>query len=845
MSEKSSENPKSDGGPSDTSFLRFARFVRLFGLWSPGVVFLLFLAFVPLTTIRVPMSWPEDPPDGITRGLFVGLSANNLIWLGFTLLGACFSWLFVFGLNVEGVLRLYTPPGEKVELLQSEGGVTVSPWTGYLPRWAEKHFSVPLGRPQLITGVALTLPGTLVGFAQRSDEASAFASLLALLLGFALAAGVLFVAALLMVLASYPNDGIDRKALATRLLANRAPQGKPLRWRRLRRIRDWLAFPIFRASGATEDKNKRDPEAPPGDVTLHLDHFAATAAAFSLFLTLLVLNCVLNPKGIGWTASSGALLFLIVAIMIWVVGFMQYHLASLRISPFLLLLVGMLLGYRVFGTEHVYRAPAAEEQGKGAQRVAPLAVIDARKTLDPSVPTVDTERSKNLVIVVATGGGIWAAGFTTLVLEHLYGDIPELDRELRVISAVSGGAVGTAFYVNERVSCSNANHPRYKPHPLAQQCTAAEAAARARVKATASSLEAVTYGLAFRDLPRWLTFGLFGWVASEDRGTYLEDSWCRLGQSPVAGEPAAKCEVEPSLGELADYVEQGLIPLPILNTTALETGRRVMATPLQFEERPPNSYYERDFRALTLDEYLYSTRQRADVSLWTAARLAATFPYVSPAVVSSNAALIERDKCTNQDAPGCGSAHHMIDGGYYDNYGVASALDWLHHALRPKDSSPPKLDNVAIVEVRAFADQPPHSVGAASAAWAALLGPLQGVLNIRNGAARQRNDIDIDRTLDALQAMYKQTRFGTMLFQPSTSDRADPLNWRMTPQDIERLNNEAWASSSQRGSGEKKTTDLCGRTPPDVPNLEPVSNDAELERLKQFLRCPPMSKGSL
>src|SRR5688572_14120403 len=119
MSESSNDSPRPDPEPSSTFCLHATRFVRLFGLWSPGVVFLLILAVVPLTTVRVPLLWPEDPPDGITRGLFVGLSAGNLIWVGFTLLGACFSWLFVFGLNVEGVLRLYTPPGKKVKMLRS------------------------------------------------------------------------------------------------------------------------------------------------------------------------------------------------------------------------------------------------------------------------------------------------------------------------------------------------------------------------------------------------------------------------------------------------------------------------------------------------------------------------------------------------------------------------------------------------------------------------------------------------------------------------------------------------------------------------------------------------------
>ena len=101
----------------------------------------------------------------------------------------------------------------------------------------------------------------------------------------------------------------------------------------------------------------------------------------------------------------------------------------------------------------------------------------------------------------------------------------------------------------------------------------------------------------------------------------------------------------------------------IFNATVVETGERLMFSTVDFERGPDARRIGemRTFRALY-------TKEGLDVSPVTAARLSATFPYVSPAA-RADFELPRRRR------------YHFVDGGYYDNLGVASAMDFLEQAV--------------------------------------------------------------------------------------------------------------------------------------------------------------------
>lgn len=66
----------------------------------------------------------------------------------------------------------------------------------------------------------------------------------------------------------------------------------------------------------------------------------------------------------------------------------------------------------------------------------------------------------------------------------------------------------------------------------------------------------------------------------------------------------------------------------------------------------------------------------ADLSLFTAARLSAAFTYVSPATRIP-------DQFVPRSNDGRRPAFHVVDGGYFDNDGVSSAIEFLTSAVAP------------------------------------------------------------------------------------------------------------------------------------------------------------------
>ena len=90
-----------------------------------------------------------------------------------------------------------------------------------------------------------------------------------------------------------------------------------------------------------------------------------------------------------------------------------------------------------------------------------------------------------------------------------------------------------------------------------------------------------------------------------------------------------------------------LRPANIFNATLVDTGERVLLGTSRLGWR--------EERGLRNFEEVYKNR---DVQVVTAARLAASFAYISPAARPHDS----------------GDAYHIVDGGYYDDYGMLSAM---------------------------------------------------------------------------------------------------------------------------------------------------------------------------
>jgi hypothetical protein len=124
-----------------------------------------------------------------------------------------------------------------------------------------------------------------------------------------------------------------------------------------------------------------------------------------------------------------------------------------------------------------------------------------------------------------------------------------------------------------------------------------------------------------------------------------------------------------------------------------------------------------------------------DVDASTAALLSATFPYVTPVTRNSKEPQNDRN-------------FHVADGGYFDNFGVVTAIDWLDRLVLQEDDEK-MIKNVIFVEIRAFPDEPPLETATDDTGWKmVLLGPLLTIFGARNSTQSQRNKDDLKDLID-------------------------------------------------------------------------------------------------
>jgi len=255
-----------------------------------------------------------------------------------------------------------------------------------------------------------------------------------------------------------------------------------------------------------------------------------------------------------------------------------------------------------------------------------------------------------IVVVAASGGGIQAAAWTAQVLTGLQREVGgEFARAIRLISAVSGGSVGAMYFVNEY---RDGNPPADAELPRIMQ------------RAQESSLDKVAWGVVYPDLLRLITSSGFGW----DRGQALERAWLRRH---FTWDNRANIEV--GLSQWQEDAKAGRRPGIILNTTVAETGQRL---PLATVDLSPALEGEQTRR------WFYRTLGGKDIRVVTATRLSAAFPYVSPAARADLSAHLP----------------HVVDGAYYDNYGMASIVEWLDDQLSRPDN---RIRRVLVVQIHA------------------------------------------------------------------------------------------------------------------------------------------------
>jgi hypothetical protein len=330
------------------------------------------------------------------------------------------------------------------------------------------------------------------------------------------------------------------------------------------------------------------------------------------------------------------------------------------------------------------------------------------------------------IVVATSGGGIQAAAWTAAVLAQLHKEMPgDFARDVRALSSVSGGSVGTMYFL-DALRGGTLDRQKAKDQVFTPSAT--------------SSLDDIAWGVIYPDFLR-LFMPFFGW---NDRGWAAEHAWGRFGNvnQPLSGWRRA--------------TRDGLLPAVMFNATMAENGSRFVlsTTDLNSTLRGRKSFYD-----------LYPER---DVSIVTAARLSASFPYVSPAARVPPPLPVSK-------------SFHFVDGGYYDNYGISSLADWLLEAM-PVAPAKPRVTRILIVQIRGpigAEDAVPKGKRRGFFYQAAV--PPATLAHTRSTGQISHNNAELKLLCEVAAA--RGVALDTALFQYPMPDT--PLTWHLTKREIE------------------------------------------------------------
>jgi hypothetical protein len=258
-------------------------------------------------------------------------------------------------------------------------------------------------------------------------------------------------------------------------------------------------------------------------------------------------------------------------------------------------------------------------------------------------------------IVAAEGGGIRAAYWSASVMTSLTDTIPGFSDHLFAVSGVSGGALGTVVYGSllsrqgdYRLDVEELEYDAKKGETNTLRLAASQVLGQ---DALAPTLAAMTQpDLAQRFIP-------FPFLP--DRARALEGGFEHAWRTAIDRK-----------GQDDDTLAQGFLqmmngrsdrtPSLFLNGTLVETGQRIVASNLRLDSTGQDL-------AKTIDLFEVIG---GDVAVSTAMNNSARFSYVAPAGTLPGSPAIK--------------GQHVVDGGYFENSGSATASDILGVISRSK-----------------------------------------------------------------------------------------------------------------------------------------------------------------
>ena len=349
----------------------------------------------------------------------------------------------------------------------------------------------------------------------------------------------------------------------------------------------------------------------------------------SVFI-LIVFTCwaFLSPVSMGFTLGAGATAFIVMASVVPVGTVMVYFTLKQRF-PVVLSLLLIAAVFSAFNDNHAIRTLDTSPQRLTIDRA-----FDAWQQNNPG-------NEKQLVMVATAGGGIRAAYWTATVLGSIQDRYPEFRDKLFAISGVSGGTVGAAVFTSllaQGPGLCDGNTDCY--------------ATDGQSVLSRDFLGPTVAAMLYPDfIQRLLPVAIL-----PDRAVALETAW---EQSWNRSLPDRQGTFGGAFTKQWNNLDKNWLPLLLSNSTHEETGARVITSPLLIE------------RSVFADAFDFFNIVPCDIPTSTAALNSARFTYVSPA------GRLNAGTCPHPAGqPGLNNTH-LVDGGYFENYGASSARDLL------------------------------------------------------------------------------------------------------------------------------------------------------------------------
>ena len=510
--------------------------------------------------------------------------------------------------------------------------------------------------------------------------------------------------------------------------------------------------------------DRRSPGCPAlGDDRLHL----VAAAVFAL---VAIAFWVLRRRA---TPALG--LSMLLALVAATHGAATFWLCSPGLGLLALLALLLLAGRRVYKI----RIPAFAQLYRSPRPYPPVATADRpHPDLLPAnlLPPEGAPGRQRLIVICTSGGGIRAAAWTAALLGRL-DEVPGARKAVRVITGASGGMVGAASWV-ARLHARGGDPAETAPAGSWEDLLDAVAM---------NSLTPLARRLVFRDLP--LAFAPVDNL--HDRGRALEDAWVANLRKRMA------IDLDLPLGQLRNGERLGQLPSLVFSPMLVEDGRRLIIS-------------NRDLRAVTDSEARwlsssdsaqpYTGRNSrgayhlsdllpddwARIPLATAARLSASFPYISPAAVLPTL-----------------PRRRAVDAGYFDAYGLDLLCNLLREALTDPAPLLARVSGILLLQIRDNVSQlslnpdhdPPAPEAAPDRAAALLRGldgfttPIAGLLAGREAVSLFRSDAQLETLCRLYQGASGNADFLTTTMFEFRGEAS--LSWYLTEAETEGLRAQA------------------------------------------------------